>query len=73
MLATPQAGTLAQAGGPPAVDVAVLQGLVEDIGEAGVVIDTLDIYLEELPGRLDSMAVPSPASASKSCVTRRTP
>jgi HPt (histidine-containing phosphotransfer) domain-containing protein len=37
------------------VEVAVLQGLVEDIGEAAVVIDTLDIYLEELPGRLDAM------------------
>ena len=30
-----------------------LQGLVEDIGEPAVVIDTLDIYLEELPGRLE--------------------
>ncbi len=44
------------AAGPPAVDVAVLQGLVDDLGEAGVVIDTLDIYLEELPGRLESMS-----------------
>lgn len=44
------------AAGPPAVDIAVLQGLVEDIGEAGVVIDTLDIYLEELPGRLETMS-----------------
>ncbi len=49
------AGEVTDAGGPPAVDVAVLQGLVEDIGEAAVVIDTLDIYLEELPGRLDTM------------------
>jgi CheY-like chemotaxis protein/HPt (histidine-containing phosphotransfer) domain-containing protein len=55
VLATAQAGTPAQAGGRPAVDLAVLQGLVEDIGEATVVIDTLDIYLEELPGRLDAM------------------
>jgi HPt (histidine-containing phosphotransfer) domain-containing protein len=46
----------AEAGGPPAVDLATLQGLVEDIGEEAVVIDTLEIYLEELPVRLDSMS-----------------
>ena len=44
------------AGGPPAVEIDALQGLVEDIGETGVVIDTLDIYLGELPGRLESMS-----------------
>jgi two-component system, sensor histidine kinase and response regulator len=46
----------AEAGGPPAVALATLQGLVEDIGEEAVVIDTLEIYLEELPVRLDSMS-----------------
>ena len=44
------------ASGPLAVEITVLRGLVQDIGEAGVVIDTLDIYLEELPGRLESMS-----------------
>jgi signal transduction histidine kinase/DNA-binding response OmpR family regulator len=56
VLTVQSSGAPAEAGGPPAVDLATLQGLVEDIGEAAVVIDTLDIYLEELPGRLDSMS-----------------
>jgi HPt (histidine-containing phosphotransfer) domain-containing protein len=33
----------------------VLQRLVEDIGDADVVVETLDVYLDELPVRLDAM------------------
>ena len=56
VLAVPAAGSPGDAGGPVAVEIGVLQALVADIGDAGVVIDTLDIFLEELPSRLESMS-----------------
>ena len=40
--------------GPP-VDAEILRELADDLGDPGVVTQTLDIYLEELPGRLDAM------------------
>lgn len=39
----------------PAVDVTVLHALVEDVGDTQVVLDTIELYLEELPVRLSSM------------------
>jgi HPt (histidine-containing phosphotransfer) domain-containing protein len=41
--------------GHEAVEVAVLNALVDDLGDASVVMDALDVYLDELPGRLESM------------------
>jgi HPt (histidine-containing phosphotransfer) domain-containing protein/acyl-coenzyme A thioesterase PaaI-like protein len=39
----------------PALDAAVLADLAADLGEPGVVIEALDIYVEELPGRVASI------------------
>jgi signal transduction histidine kinase/DNA-binding response OmpR family regulator len=55
VLTVPLTGTPTDSDGPPAIDVRVLQRLVEDIGDTDVVVETLEIYLEELPVRLDSM------------------
>ena len=56
VLAAPAAAPSGGAEVSGAVEIAVLRGLVADIGDAGVVIETLDLYLEELPGRLESMS-----------------
>ena len=56
VLTAPPTEAPTDSGEPPAVDLAVLQRLVADIGAADVVADTLKLYLEELPARLDSMA-----------------
>lgn len=55
VLTVPVAAPPTDSIGPPAIDVGVLQGLVEDVGGTDVVVETLEIYLEELPVRLDSM------------------
>jgi CheY-like chemotaxis protein len=55
VLTVPLTGTPTDSDGPPAIDVGVLQRLVEDIGDTDVVVETLEIYLQELPVRLDSM------------------
>ena len=52
--ATTPVTTLDPAEAPP-VDVGVLRGLAEDIGDVAVVLDTLEIFLEELPVHLDAM------------------
>jgi two-component system, sensor histidine kinase and response regulator len=55
VLTVPLTGPPTDSGGPPPIDVGVLQRLVEDIGDTDVVVETLEIYLGELPVRLDSM------------------
>jgi signal transduction histidine kinase/CheY-like chemotaxis protein/HPt (histidine-containing phosphotransfer) domain-containing protein len=54
-LTAPLAGRPTGSGEPPGIDVGVLQRLAQDIGDAGVVVETLEVYLEELPVRLDAM------------------
>lgn len=41
----------------PPVSVEVLKDLAADIGDAQVVLETIDIYLEELPTRLSAMSL----------------
>lgn len=56
VLAAPPVETTTDSGERPVVDLAVLRALAEDIGDPHVVVDTLGIYLDELPVRLTSIS-----------------
>jgi signal transduction histidine kinase/CheY-like chemotaxis protein/HPt (histidine-containing phosphotransfer) domain-containing protein len=56
VLTAPPTTTTPDSGETTAVDVAVLRALAADIGDPHVVVDTLEIYLEELPARLDTIS-----------------
>jgi HPt (histidine-containing phosphotransfer) domain-containing protein len=42
---------------PQAIDLAVLDGLAADIGDREFVVETVRVYLAELPGRIEAIVV----------------